>query len=235
MGIREYIEPSAAQRVVATPELLSIILSYLSPATIILSGKYVSRIWHAIITHPDKDLQTALFLRHASPGSIHNGEIIYNDLLPCIFKTNFDQRERGIREEQLQLHELPWKRSPEAWARNEHIWRDMQVAQPPSTKLAMSKDTLSSRAFPRSSGMSGSIECPEGVTFGLLYDIIQDWENAARDPECEGRVRKWQLGAEAWKERGFEWDEKMVRFWCWDERVCRVGLSLAGVRMRSES
>ncbi|KAH8685912.1 hypothetical protein BGZ60DRAFT_351415, partial [Tricladium varicosporioides] len=168
-------EPTAAQRVLATPELLSIILSHLSPATLILCGKHVSRIWHAVITHPDKNLQIALFLRRASPESVHKGEIIYNDLLRCIFNTDFNQGEPGIREEQLQLHELPWKRSPEAWIRNEQVWRNMQIALPPCTRLAMSKDTLSRRAFPRSSGMSGSIECPEGVTLGLLYDIIQDW------------------------------------------------------------
>ncbi|KAF4626181.1 hypothetical protein G7Y89_g11983 [Cudoniella acicularis] len=179
-------ESAAAQRVLATPELLSIILSYLSPKALILSASLVSRIWHDILCSPDKDLRTALFLRSASPETFLEGEYDYNDLLQSLFQT--PEGKNGS-PKPIFLDDLPWKTNPEAWKRSEGLWRNMLVVQPPCTRLAISKDTLSSRDFPRTSGISGSIECPAGLTFGLLYDIVVDWERVARDPDAAGRIQ----------------------------------------------
>jgi hypothetical protein len=172
--------PTAAQKVLSSPELTSLILSHIpSPKFLILTASRVCRAWNAVISSSSSELQIALWLRSApSPSSLFQKPLIFNDilwpLLPGYFK---DAKPKWEWKGNPLLSDLPWVKNPSAWNTTSAKWRDMILVQPLCTKLKVGKMIISSGV----SSKSTVVECPEGLRLGLLYELIADWVEVTTD------------------------------------------------------
>jgi hypothetical protein len=170
----------AAQKVLSSPELTSLILSHIpSPQFLILTASRVCRAWNAVISSPSSELQIALWLRPApSPSSLFQKPLIFNDilwpLLPGYFK---DAKPKWEWRPDPLLSDLPWVKNPSAWNTASAKWRDMILVQPLCTRLKVRKMIVSSTA----SSKLTVVECPEGFRLGLLYELIEDWVEVTTD------------------------------------------------------
>jgi hypothetical protein len=175
--------PTAGQKVLSSPELTTLILSYIpSPRFLILTASRVCRAWNAVISSPSSELQIALWLRHApSPISLFQKPLIFNDilwpLLPGYFK---DAKTKWEWKGNPLLSNLPWIKNPSAWNTTSAKWRDMILVQPLCTKLKVGKVIISS-GF---SSKSTLVKCPEGLRLGLLCELIADWVEVTTDRGC---------------------------------------------------
>jgi hypothetical protein len=171
--------PSAAERVLSTPELLEQILK--DPALdtkTLLHAQRVSRVFHAATLRPN--LQHRLFL---APSLAEDQERVVNPLLEEFFPLFFNQPDgkgfwRAYANHQEDMLSLPLaettpretedgKRSGtrnEAFCRKGASWRRMLIEQPPCYVL---RYLLVVDAY-----YTGTHACPEGLTMGLLYDIV---------------------------------------------------------------
>ncbi|KAJ6506835.1 hypothetical protein C8R45DRAFT_797092, partial [Mycena sanguinolenta] len=114
------------ESVLATPELLELILSQLPMRDLLVTAIRISKTWHATTLTPS--LQCALFFL---PSLSSDSEHIQNPLLAATFPSFFAARSMRCRVRTLMDQELPWGKASDAFKRAEASWRRMLLTQPP--------------------------------------------------------------------------------------------------------
>jgi hypothetical protein len=169
--------PTAGETVLATPELLENILLHL-PHRTLLHAQRVSRGFQTlIITSPT--IQHSLFFRAKPVSPIapsvtwEQNLLLYQafpewfQLLPSSLHYIHKIKGAGV------FGHLDWNKSEErkrAYARPEASWRRMLVVQPPATLLEVTEQV---HAMGGDSERVGTLTFKDGLTMGLLYDLIE--------------------------------------------------------------
>ncbi|KUJ15829.1 uncharacterized protein LY89DRAFT_734977 [Mollisia scopiformis] len=177
---------TAAQAVLGTPELVDLILAYLSPATLLRSCVKVCRVWWYVISNPSLSLQVALFLRPAE-----GGELVFNDILPkwrverpVVNHWHFPFENALI---PVPIDELGWRKNEEAWERSEERWSGMLISQPPCRDIIVV--TTFSVNWELRPPLLQYLKMEKGLTIGLLRKKVEDWNRKKRTLlDSQGRV-----------------------------------------------
>ncbi|KAF7341836.1 F-box domain protein [Mycena sanguinolenta] len=149
---------SAAQEdILATPELLELILAQLPMRDLLVTAPLVSKTWRATTLVPA--LQRALFFL---PSASSNSEPIQNLLLAAAFPTFFASHAGACYARTFMV--MPWNKAPDAFKRPEASWRRMLLTQPPVRGMAITQ-TYSPRV------RRAMLRDPEGLRMGVLYDL----------------------------------------------------------------
>jgi hypothetical protein len=163
------------EQVFATPELHEAILLNLPLRHLLVHAQLVSRSWHSLISSSPV-LQQSLFFRPSIKEPQEPSRL--NPLLCEAFPPWFKNLSLSAAQSYGLFHpkcfeDLDWNSNDNkkvAYAREDASWRRMLVVQPPVRTLQMIR---------RWSGRNPDtyyecrLQCEEGLSMGLLYDIIQ--------------------------------------------------------------
>lgn len=180
--------PTACETVLTTPELFEIILLHFHLRDL-LQAQRVNRTFNAMITN-SPSVQRALFFRGKSTeviapeahDQIGHQSVTWeqNSLLCQAFPAWFRMLPSslhwiGKRNYKDTFDHLDWNSSEErrrAYARREASWRRMLVVQPPTTLLEVRGHI---HAMGGDRERTGKVILNDGVTMGLLYDIVESF------------------------------------------------------------
>ncbi|KAJ6505377.1 hypothetical protein C8R45DRAFT_1209146 [Mycena sanguinolenta] len=150
-------------RVIATPELLELILAQLPMRSLLVTAPLVSKTWQAITLTPT--LQRALFLL-PDPSS----EPVQNPLLAKLFPPFFPKR-RNQHGTSKTISALPWAKAPDAFQRADASWRRMLVTQPPAQTMAIT-ETRSTRG---GRSQRHAVFNDPALSMAVLYDLAVEF------------------------------------------------------------
>ncbi|KAJ7763383.1 hypothetical protein B0H16DRAFT_1311169 [Mycena metata] len=155
----------AQETVLATPELLELILARLPMHDLLVTASRVSKMWNAVTRTPP--LQRALFFL---PDIEPTAPLTRNPLLMAMFPPFFapENPDSGVPAGGPQsIMKMPWASAPDAFRRASASWRQMLVMQPLARTLIV-EDTFRTPwgTFKR----RGKIEFEDGLCMGVLYD-----------------------------------------------------------------
>ena len=162
---------NARDRVLLTPELLEVILNNVEEDDLLVNAQRVSLGWNAAITGSIR-LQRKLFFQPKP--YIPSEEAQYNLILRKKFGPWFAKNGPKAVQYGKDIKPLDWNSSEQAcdaFARKEASWRRMYPVQPPATTLKVVKRTYYMRGHHY---VRGSVDFPEGVKMGVLYDLVQE-------------------------------------------------------------
>jgi hypothetical protein len=212
---------ASTEEVLSTSELLSLIFQYLPPSLLVRSAKRVCRTWYTVLSTPSPDLQVSLFLRPAPEDSPLFTQPTFNDLLTLVFPFWLLNKKKlprpgicsctpnkcGPFTTSASITVLPWKQNPSAWQRKPS-WRQMLVLQPPCTEAVLTKTTgLRVNQHGVRNGTQFAVNCPGGLTMGVLYDIVEGWIREAKDGSYISEYReKKQYETHAWNDFDAAWE-----------------------------
>jgi hypothetical protein len=230
---------SNVQEVLNTSELLTLIFQHLPPCLLFRSIQRVCKTWYSVLSTPSPSLQVSLFLRPTAKDSplfvdqrfnthlksIFPYWLLYKSKLPrpgiCSCRLNKCGRFSTATSVTL----LPWIKNPDAWQRNVS-WRNMLLSQPPCTKVVLLKTTdikVVGEDMDRVSHVRNQIQFEitfsEGMTMGILHDMVEIWLEEARTGEnADGHreeissrnVRSAEY-SEAWGRN--DWVRKELQLW----------------------
>ncbi|KAJ6506831.1 hypothetical protein C8R45DRAFT_512263 [Mycena sanguinolenta] len=195
------------ESVLATPELLELILSQLPMRDLLVTAIRISKTWHATTLTPS--LQRALFFLPSSSSS--DSEHIQNPLLAEAFPRFFAARLMPCCARTLIDQEMPWGKASDAFKRAEASWRRMLLTQPPVLAMEM-KQTHSLRV------RHAILRYPEGLRMGVLYDLgiqfvhrtaasfnIRWRRNGDITAECDLTFAVIEFVPSSWRVRGARW------------------------------
>ncbi|KAJ6505378.1 hypothetical protein C8R45DRAFT_1209147 [Mycena sanguinolenta] len=150
-------------QVIATPELLELILKQLPMRNLLVTAPLVSKAWQTTTLTPA--LQRALFLL-PDPSS----ELVQNPLLAELFSPFFPTESDGQSQtcSPKTISALPWAKAPDAFNRADASWRRMPVTQPPVQTMVITETCSSYRG---DSQREAVLEDMEPLRMGVLYDL----------------------------------------------------------------
>ncbi|KAJ7763375.1 hypothetical protein B0H16DRAFT_1311113 [Mycena metata] len=154
------------ETVLATPELLELILVRLPMRDLLVTASRVSKMWNAVTRTPP--LQRALFFL---PDIEPTSPLMRNPLLMAMFPPFFapEDPEDGWPGGAPFIMKMPWASAPDAFRRANASWRQMLVVQPPARTLIVAN----SYSTPAGTFESqGKMEVDDGLRMGALYDFL---------------------------------------------------------------
>jgi len=184
--------------VLTTPELLTLILSFLPPHHLLLSAQLICKTWH-LLTQTQPLLRQTLFL-DPSPGEPPTLNPLLVKTFPIFFRAG------GFRSDDF--HFLPFCRNPEAFKRRGASWRDMLPLSTGGEVRAVRRWN----GWGHSSESVGKVDGEGGMKMGLCWDITR---TMCKDPRAqifwcwreEVEVRGEKIGGKY--ERGYEETEEL--------------------------
>ncbi|CZR60582.1 uncharacterized protein PAC_10478 [Phialocephala subalpina] len=210
---------TAAQRVLATPELVDLTLCYLTPATLFRSAVKVCMVWNHVIENPSKRLSVALFLRQDTAQAREKVElgdeegVVFNELLSgWINKWQVIDGQSQI--DSFAVDKLPWRKHPEAWKAGEAKWRNILISHPPIPRISVTKYSVRLKQLPCETGVQGFLNISEGLRLGLLVDLIEDWYILIKHPEFDSKIRRERVGT--------GWCREFGALRVWDLRTFKI-------------
>ncbi|KAJ6505366.1 hypothetical protein C8R45DRAFT_548032 [Mycena sanguinolenta] len=155
-------------QVIATPELLELILTKLPMRSLLVTAPLVSKTWQAITFTPT--LQRALFLL-PDPSSEPMQNPLLAELFPPFFAAEPDDANKSWYQPgcATSIMAMPWATAPDAFKRAEASWRRMLVTQPPAQTMVITETASIGRARP--SQRRAVLKDPEALRMGVLYDL----------------------------------------------------------------
>ncbi|KAJ7268082.1 hypothetical protein B0H12DRAFT_1320651 [Mycena haematopus] len=156
---------TAQDQVIATPELLELILAQLPTRDLLVSASVVSKTWQATTRTPTLQ-RTLFFLPNPSSEPVQNP--LLAELFHPFFTVNSDCVSRtwsGPGGNAATLMAMPWAKAPEAFKRADASWRRMLVIQSPAQTMLVTSFT---RGRPRRRVVLKDLEA---LRMGILYDI----------------------------------------------------------------
>ncbi|KAJ7092263.1 hypothetical protein B0H15DRAFT_749104, partial [Mycena belliarum] len=133
---------AARDTVLATPELVELVLSQLPMRDLLLRAPLVCKMWHATTLSPD--LQRALFFApDLDPCSDVASAPVHNPLLAKLFPPFFDStpEHRRYWPTARTIIFMPAARAPAPFARPNASWRRMLVTQPPPQTMRVIQES----------------------------------------------------------------------------------------------
>ncbi|KAF7342591.1 putative f-box domain protein [Mycena sanguinolenta] len=153
---------AAQEEVLATPELLELILVELPMRDLLVTVPLVSTTWQATTRTPA--LQHALFfLPNLNLPS--SSAPVKNPLLVELFPPFFIDVDYVTA---VTIMAMPWARAPAAFKRKEASWRHMLVTQPPARTVAVTELRVQ---WARISVRHARWNEPTALRIGKLYDL----------------------------------------------------------------
>ncbi|KAF9883258.1 hypothetical protein FE257_003814 [Aspergillus nanangensis] len=171
-------DSTASSRVLATPEILEMILLELDLRTLLTAAQRVSHTWVRIIKG-SPSLQKALFYQSTQTKTTTPDAIFYNPLLMDAFPSVFPPSmlpPRGSASTfsfgRLKMFRTPEKMDP--FLRQEASWRRMLVQQPPAQSVVIFQRVHAQTSdYHRQYALEGKNTDPhEGITMEMLFEAL---------------------------------------------------------------
>ncbi|KAF7367851.1 putative f-box domain protein [Mycena sanguinolenta] len=159
--------PTTQDQVIATPELLELILTQLPMRSLLVTAPLVSKTWQATTLTPT--LQRALFFL-PDPSSPPVQNPLLAELFPPFFVEEPDDdnsRTWSQPGSATSIMAMPWAKAPDAFKRADASWRRMLVTQPLAQTMAIT-ETRSTRG---GRSQRYAVLKLEALTMGVLYDL----------------------------------------------------------------